>query len=259
MKKIFKIFIILCMFIVLMCVVLYLNNNNNENSDSNEEIEFIKRDNNDLDHAIKKREKFNDKTYMRESENYKVGVVNTTWSEGSGTLIDKNHVLTASHVVSKPDGKVPDNFSIQYYPYGKNSKIISRQNKPIGIKNIKRIKNTEITILTLNKPITQINPANLAKNELREGEQVKAVGYYNKDGNPSQQYTSYGNFAFERDDVDNTQQTLIMAHIKNHKGMSGGPLFNTNDEVVGITSFMYTKYNYSGFAGIKKLKDEIKN
>lgn len=254
------IFVNIVVMIFFGCIIMQRELTSNEStSKKHDDAEFVSRTNKDVKLAELARFGHDDLLFEKTSHKYAVGSVNTAWGYGSGTLIAPNKVLTATHVVSKPDGSKPHNFSIQYYPYGQSSNVINKQSKPVEIKSIKRINgDSELTILTLKKPITQIKPLKLSQKMPHRGDSIKAIGYHDdkKNQNEIKQYTNKGAVAYSRKDIDHKKHNVIFGHIKVISGMSGGPIINNDNEIVGVTSFKYNQKDYGGFISTYKIRKD---
>lgn len=184
-----------------------------------------------------------------------VGIIELPSSHGSGVVIDHNKVLTATHVVSNHNNDQYKPSSIKYRPHGYNKDQYSYDEyKPIKIKKVEQYKNTELTILTLKRDVKNIKPLKLSKDHIHYGDKLKMVGYHDtKNNKVKKQYTSEGKNIYIRKDLHQKDQIVIFNHMRSHKGMSGGPLLNEKNEVVGISSFLYYNSDLSGFVNSYQL------
>lgn len=201
----------------------------------------------------------NEKIKKYKSNVSQVGIVDLPTSHGSGVVIDHNKVLTATHVVSDHNNKQYKPSSIKYRPHGYNTKDYKYDEyEPINVKSVKQYKNTELTILTLDKDVKNIEPLKLSKEKVHRGDKLKMIGYYNtKNDTIEKQYTSEGRNIYIRKDLHRKDQLVIFNHMKSHKGMSGGPLLNEKNEIVGISSFLYYKKDLSGFVSPKQINNFV--
>lgn len=254
MKKIGIFLIFLITFSLLSINLIKINKVNAEKKVDNKDLKIVKRDDHDLIQAKKYRKNKNDYLSQKQSQHHSVGLIKSAYGEGSGVLVKENKVITATHVISKPNGELCKNFSIKYYPFGENSDILKEQTQPIEIKKVKQLKDSELTVLTLKKPIKNIKPLPIKKQENVEKSPVKAIGY-KKDNSKLKQFTSKGNISFIREDFKVKKYNIIFVHIKNDLGMSGGPLLDKNNKIIGITSFKYNKDNYAGYVSTKNVTE----
>lgn len=253
MKKLGIFLIILITFSLIIINIIGINLINAEQKVGNKDLEIVKRDNNDLIRAMKYREGKNDQLKQKLSQRNAIGLVSSAYNDGSGVLVKNNKVLTATHVVSKPNKKLEKPFSIKYYPYGQNSKILKEQTLPIKVKKVKQLKNSELTVLTLKKPIKNIKPLKINHQNIKKSNTVTSFGYKEDKDKLLKQFESKGKIAFTRKDFNNKNYDVIFAHIKNDFGMSGGPLLNNKNEIIGICSFKYNSQPYAGYISTQNI------
>lgn len=216
---------------------------------------FVARNKQDMINAKKVR------TLSHQSQNLKdeksnlpqVGLIVTPDSKGSGTLIDDNKILTATHVVSKPDLTLHKPFSLKVYMKPNENKNIYNQSH-IKVKKVEQYKNTELTVLTLNQKIKDIKPLKMATSEPKRYSIIKNVGYHGSSSSFKSQSTTEGHYLYGRHDISHKRQYVMFGHTHLYHGMSGGPTLNANNEIIGINSFMYNKHDIGGFVKAKGLK-----
>lgn len=252
--KIFNKFI----FILIVCIIslitiqddsLFAKHEEKIKNHHNRGKSFIDRNNFDHEMMMLQFHK-NDELKKYKSNVKQVGIVQAVTSKGSGVIVKPNKILTATHVITKPNNQKYKPFSIKYFPNSETSKFIK-------VKKIEQYKNTELTLLTLENDIDDIKPLKISSDKIHQDDKLKLIGYHKVNNNQINQYTSKGKNIFVRDDLHNKDQKVIFNHMKNHKGMSGGPLLNDKNEVVGISSFLYNKHDFSGFASTSQLNNFV--
>jgi len=151
---------------------------------------------------------------------------------GSGVLIEKDQILTAAHVV---DGA---SFIEVHFTDGER----------IRADVVASLKSSDIALLKLKRSHPTPTVAVLADSDKsRVGSKVFIIG------SPFgiSQTLSVGHLSGRMDRgmlADGTPIELLQTDTAINTGNSGGPMFNTNGEVIGIVSFILTKSG--GFDGI---------
>lgn len=142
----------------------------------------------------------------------------------SGTyfVIDKNTVITNKHALY--------DFNKQFsMPKLNNIRLYHKLNNNGGyfkVKSIKLIPGKDIAIL---KSTVNLSSLKVAKNLPQKGEKIKSIGYP-KNGNLIIPYKSEGYYIGSINGI-----SVIQNYFRS--GMSGGPLLNSKDEVIGVTTF----------------------
>ena len=190
----------------------------------------------------------------KQSSIKQVGIVTTPYSEGSGVLIDDNKILTATHVIVKPNLDLCQNFSLKFYVQPQPNQDMTTQ-KYHEVKKIEQFQHTELTVLTLKHKIKNIKPLKIAKNEPKTYDEIKNVGYHKSSTITDSQFQSKGQFLYSRHDYSGKNQDVMLGCTKLYHGMSGGPVLNSKNEIIGINSFMYDKEQIGGFVSTKQLID----
>lgn len=153
---------------------------------------------------------------------------------GSGVLISKDcHILTAAHVVS---GNSDILVKTQDGKMRKATVLLSEQN-------------ADIALLKLDEPDGNLHHATLGDSDaLAVGQNVYAIGspYGNENSYSSGIISAFRGFNKIYDGT--VQVEFIQTDAAINSGNSGGPLFNSNGEVIGIASSIITVSG--GFQGI---------
>lgn len=151
---------------------------------------------------------------------------------GSGVLVEDNQVITAAHVVD-----------------GANIiEVVFNDGKRIKADVVSSLKASDIALIQLKKTHPTAPPAVLAdSDQTRIGSQVFIIG------SPFgiSQTLSVGHLSGRMNRglmVGGTPIEFLQTDTAINTGNSGGPMFNTDGEVIGIVSFILTKSG--GFDGI---------
>lgn len=151
---------------------------------------------------------------------------------GSGVLVEDNQIITAAHVV--------DGASI--------IEVLFNDGKRIKADVVTSLKASDIALIKLKRAHPTAPPAVLAdSNETRIGSEVFIIG------SPFgiSQTLSVGHLSGRMNRglmVGGTPIEFLQTDTAINTGNSGGPMFNTEGEVIGIVSFILTKSG--GFEGI---------
>lgn len=174
---------------------------------------------------------------------------------GSGTLVYNDVVLTAAHVVYRPEnGGVPTCIEVApaqdgyyNYPMGKTTAFkIRTHNEWRNNKNY----NYDWAVLKLNKSFDTYQPYTLyADNEVEINNEVRTIGYsgdYN--GNMA---TSLGHVMSANDFIMDIDNYIV-------EGDSGGAVIDTRaNRLVGIVSASYRKGLFNTYTSAKVVKLNI--
>ena len=151
---------------------------------------------------------------------------------GSGVLVDNNQIITAAHVV--------DGATI--------IEVLFNDGKRIKADVVTSLKASDIALIQLKRAHPTAPPAVLAdSDETRIGSEVFIIG------SPFgiSQTLSVGHLSGRMNRglmVGGTPIEFLQTDTAINTGNSGGPMFNTEGEVIGIVSFILTKSG--GFEGI---------
>lgn len=169
-------------------------------------------------------------------------VIETDYCFGTGFSLEKNKICTSTHIIvnkenmpsfvfNQKNEKYEKQFPIKVSPFVHLLHPNLRNKKFVDVFSITK-KDYESDVITLNININNKNKLNLARRKAKVGDVVYMVGYpgFNGFTQSSMQIlkavvTGY-NVYFGR--------KLINTDISPKHGMSGGPVLNTNREVVGI-------------------------
>ena len=158
-----------------------------------------------------------------------VVAVRTDVSQGTGCIVSESgYVISNYHVVSG----------------GKVLKIITTENKEFDAKLIGVDKTSDVAVLKIeaeDMPCVTIGDSDV----LKVGDRVVVVG--NALGELTATLTA--GYISGKDRIVNTDGTslnMLQTDAAINSGNSGGPLFNANGEVVGITTAKYTGTSSSG-------------
>jgi len=158
------------------------------------------------------------------------GQSTTGTSSGSGFVITEDgYVVTNHHVVDKATGVTVTMYDGTEY----DAKIIGSDST------------NDVALLKIDEDVTLQAVAIGSSNALSVGDQVVAIG------NPLGELTSTLTVGYvsakERDvTTDGTTINMIQTDAAINSGNSGGPLFNSQGEVVGITTAKYSGNSSSG-------------
>ena len=162
---------------------------------------------------------------------------------GSGTcfIIDMNnkkYIATNEHVALDNDRKYKITFkgNIKHH----NAKLIA--NDKLSDLAILEMLTTQGQQLIDNNPAITWGDSDT----LRSGDDVYAIGH------PMGMIWSVtkGIVSFNGRRLQNTWQSVIQSDVSINVGNSGGPLFNSNGEVVGVNSFIFSPIGSAGSIGI---------
>lgn len=150
---------------------------------------------------------------------------------GSGVIISRNFILTVNHVGSAA-GREEVLFS-----NGKTGWATMIWSDPAR----------DAAIMVLDKATT-INPARLASAPVTTGQEIWSAGYP-LDLPLSVQHGEVVSDVISKVqmDEDNGNSAAVYTNITMAPGDSGGPVFNTSGEVVGLNDFVT---QYAGFGGM---------
>jgi S1-C subfamily serine protease len=155
---------------------------------------------------------------------------------GSGSVLDKEgHVLTNYHVVEDAEEidvtlANDNNFAAQLIGFDKE---------------------TDIAVLKINAPTEQLYPINLGTSDkLRVGQRVYALGNpFGLDGTLTTGIISSLNRTPSENARRRSLKALIQTDAAMNPGNSGGPLLNTNAEVIGMNIAIATKTGQNAGVG----------
>ncbi len=151
---------------------------------------------------------------------------------GSGVVIENDQILTAAHVVD--DANIIE--------------VLFTDGQRIRAKVISSLEASDVALLQLDKPHPNPTVAVLAdSDEARIGSKVFIIG------SPFgiSQTLSVGHLSGRMDRgvlAGGTSIEFLQTDTAINQGNSGGPMFNTDGEVIGVVSFILTKSG--GFDGI---------
>ena len=169
-------------------------------------------------------------------------VIETDYCFGTGFSLEKNQICTSTHVIvnkenmpsfifNQKNEKYEKQFPIKVSPFVHLLHPNLRNKKFVDVFSITK-KDYESDVITLSININNKNKLNLARRKAKVGDVVYMVGYPGFNGFTQSSIqiikavvTGY-NVYFGRN--------LINTDISPKHGMSGGPVLNTNREVVGI-------------------------
>ena len=155
---------------------------------------------------------------------------------GSGSVLDnKGHILTNYHVVENAEEinvtlANDNNFAAQLIGFDQE---------------------TDIAVLKITAPAEQLYPINLGtSDELRVGQRVYALGNpFGLDGTLTTGIISSLNRTPSENSRRRSLKALIQTDAAMNPGNSGGPLLNTNAEVIGMNIAIATKTGQNAGVG----------
>jgi len=166
--------------------------------------------------------------------------------EGSGLgscfiieVENKKYIITNDHVANSSANSI---LYIVFYNDLKEYKA-----KLVGTDKVSDIAVLEMEDAQGKIKLETVPPLELGNSDLsRQGDQVFAIGH------PiGQQWTvTQGIVSAIKKRTSNTWQEVIQTDVSINQGNSGGPLFNSNGEVVGINSFIISPTRSGGNVGI---------
>jgi len=169
--------------------------------------------------------------------------LSTEDGHGSGVIISPNFILTVAHVASVANGHLMD----VLFADGTHGMAVELWEDP----------SRDVAVMVLISA-TKLAPARLSKLPLKEFEEIWSVGYpldlplSIQKGNVASPEVSTVQMDHGADNKAAVYTVITMA-----PGDSGGPVFNSSGEVVGLNDFI-TKFGaLSGIVAMQAIRDDV--
>lgn len=161
------------------------------------------------------------------------------WSNCSGTLIDKDIVLTASHCIQRDTGCQDKSY---VFDYNTNDSIVDIQNNPQRIYKCKKIlawsqsipqkQLVDYAIIQLDRPVLDREPIELSTKTLTQEQDILAFGH--PLGLPMKISRGFVHAEDAEKNLATPLQPFYHVSMNTHPGLSGGGVYDADYNLLGI-------------------------
>lgn len=161
------------------------------------------------------------------------------WSNCSGTLIGKDIILTASHCIQKVNNCQDKSYVFDYkdnesiHDIQKDSRRVYKCKKVLAwSQSVPRKQPIDYAVIQLDRPVLDREPISISDGTLDHEQDILAFGH--PLGLPMKMARGFVSADDAQKNRSNPQRPFFNASMNTHPGLSGGGVYDTNYNLLGI-------------------------